>query len=50
MSWREEVLGTVRERTLENAQVRPLARRYDLSRGSRGAGPCGSTSRWSLRW
>lgn len=35
MSWREEVLGPLRERTLENAQVQLLAERYDLSRDSR---------------
>jgi hypothetical protein len=35
VSWREQVFGPMRERTLENAQVRLLVTRYDLSRDSR---------------
>jgi len=35
MSWRHEVFGPMRERTLENAQLFALTSRYDLSRDSR---------------
>lgn len=35
MSWRERVLGPLRERTLEQAQVHHLVHTYDLSRDSR---------------
>ncbi len=35
MTWQAEVFGPMRQRTLENAQVRHLAERYDLSRDSR---------------
>ncbi len=35
MSWQAEVFGPMRERTLENAQLRHLVERYDLSRDSR---------------
>jgi hypothetical protein len=35
VSWREQVFGPMRERTLGNAQVRLLVTRYDLARDSR---------------